>query len=213
MTIQTYDQLLSECASWLNRSDLTTKIPTCVSLLEAELDRRLRTTDQLKRATTTVSDQFSSLPTDFLELRNIQLDVDPVKLLSYLTPDRADELRRTDYRSSGEPVFYTILGKNIELIPTPQSSYTLQLSYYSRIDKLGGSITTNSILEKSSDVYLYGTLRHLESYLMNDERIPVWTRYFELAMSQLEEQEESKKTGEGMLIMRPKHRIDSGGWK
>lgn len=214
MTIQTYDQLLSECASWLNRSDLSNKIPIFVDLLEAELDRRLRTTDQLKRATTSVADQFASLPSDFLELRNIQLDVTPEKLLQYLTPDRADELRRTEYRTSGEPVYYTILGRNIEFLPTPQTSYTMQISYYSRIDKLDSTTqTTNVFLEKSPDLYLYGTLRHAESYLMNDERLPVWTRWFEVALSQLVEQEEGKKTGEGMLVMRPKTRIDTGAWK
>jgi hypothetical protein len=42
MTIATYAELVSEMGDWLNRTDLTAKIPTFVRLFEARMNRRLR---------------------------------------------------------------------------------------------------------------------------------------------------------------------------
>lgn len=213
MAIANFTDLKNAVSNWLNRSDLTDRIPEFISLCEAELDRQLRTTDQLTRSTTPIASQYASLPTDFLEVRNIQLDTSPVKRLQYLTPDRADDERRTTYRSSGEPVYYTILGTNMEFVPTPDASYTLQLSYFKKLTKLSDSNATNFLITSHPDIYLYGTLKHAEPFLMNDERVMVWGTLYERALEQLRLQEESKKTGDGMMQMKPKYRIDTGAWK
>lgn len=213
MAITTFSELKTAIANWLNRSDLTDRIPEFIDLCETELDRQLRTTDQLTRSTTPITGQYASLPTDFLEIRNIQLDTSPVKRLQYLTPDRLDDERRTTYRSSGEPVYYSILGNNMEFAPTPDTTYTLQIAYYARLTKLSDSNTTNFLITNHPDIYLYGSLKHAEPFLMNDERIVVWGTLYERALEQLRLQEEAQKTGDGMMQMKPKYRLDTGAWK
>ena len=43
MSLDNYDGLKSEVAGWLNRTDLAPVIPTFVRLLEAQVERILRT--------------------------------------------------------------------------------------------------------------------------------------------------------------------------
>jgi len=213
MAISTYAELQSAIGSnWLNRSDLSTRIPEFISLCEAELDRRLRTSSQIKRATTPAASQFVTLPDDFLELRNIQLDVSPVKRLQYVSIDSADDMRRQTYSTSAEPVYFTLVGKTVELVPTPSTAVTLQISYFRNIPKLASN-STNDILSQAPDVYLYGSLRHAEPYLMNDERVATWSSFYERALQDLQLSEDRRMEYEGVMLMKPKNRLDYGQWR
>jgi hypothetical protein len=69
----TFDELKTNIADWLNRTDLTSVIPTFITLAEARLNRQLRTTNQYTRADISTSDQYLSMPSDFLEMRHIRM--------------------------------------------------------------------------------------------------------------------------------------------
>jgi len=64
MAINTFATLKTAVANWLNRDDLTDRIPEFISLAESRLSRELETRGQEKRATltTSASDQYISLP-------------------------------------------------------------------------------------------------------------------------------------------------------
>ena len=70
----TYDELKTNIANFLNRSDLTNQLDFFIDATEAELNRRLRNKDMVKRATATADGQYLSLPTDWLEAINVQID-------------------------------------------------------------------------------------------------------------------------------------------
>ena len=89
MALSTYSELLNTVASYLNRDDLTSLIPTFVTLTEHRLNRELRVRANMVRAiTTTTSGQaFYDFPSDMIELRNITYDSDSQSFaLSYLAP-------------------------------------------------------------------------------------------------------------------------------
>ena len=86
MAISTKAELHTAVANWLNRSDLTSRIPEFIELAEAGFNRNLRTRQMLSRSTTTTSAQYISLPSDFLELLNIEItSTTPPKRLIYTT--------------------------------------------------------------------------------------------------------------------------------
>ena len=94
MAISTKAELHTAVANWLNRSDLTSRISEFIVLAEAQLNRLLRTREMLTRSTTSTADQYVSLPTDFLEMMNIELtSTTPPKRLIYITSDRSDDYR------------------------------------------------------------------------------------------------------------------------
>ena len=109
MAISTKSELHTAVANWLNRSDLTSRIPEFISLAEASFNRNLRTREQLTRSTTTATAQYIGLPADFVEMSNIELtSTDPPKRLIYISEDRSDDIREQKNNTAGEPIFYTI---------------------------------------------------------------------------------------------------------
>jgi len=212
VALSTYSELQTAVGSWLNRSDLTSNIPDFIKLAEASFNRVLRTRNQIKRATSTVSTQFVTQPTDLLELYNIQINSSPIRRLEQVSLTKIDELKEGS-SDSGKPLYFSITGSDFELYPTPDTSYTLELVYYSTITSLSDTNTTNFLLTNHPDIYLYGTLVQAEPYLMNDERIGTWGALLGKAIEELRVSDERSQTESGTLVMRATQNLYYGGWK
>ena len=181
----TSDELKTNIANFLNRSDLTSELDFFIDATEAEFNRRLRNKDMVKRATATADAQYMSLPTDWTEAINIEITSGDFKPLFQQSIESLDVYRRSINNVTGKPVYYAIVDNSLELAPTPDSSYTLQLTYFSTIDALSSSNTTNFISTGYPDAYLYGALKHASIYLMEDERVPLFTAQFEKALEEM----------------------------
>lgn len=198
----TYAELKTQIANFLNRSDLTSNLDTFIDNTEAELNRRLRTKDMVKRATATADSQYLTLPTDWLEAINIEITSNDFSPLFQQSIESLDVYRKANDNSTGQPVYYAIVDKTLELAPTPDTSYTLQLTYYGSIDALSDSNTSNFVSNSHPDVYLYGALKHASIFLMEDERVPMFTAQFEKALEEMRMQQEKADFGKGSLIPR-----------
>jgi len=212
VALSTYSELQTAVGSWLNRSDLDTNIPDFIALAESSFNRVLRTRNQITRATSSVAEQFVALPSDLLELHNIQLNTSPVKRLQQVTMTKADELK-SSISTSGTPAYFALTGSNIELIPTPDASQTLEIVYYATITALSDTNASNWLLTSYPDIYLYGTLVQAEPYLMNDERMGTWGALLGKAIEELRVSDERSQTEGGTLVMRASANLDYGGWK
>lgn len=213
MAISTYAELQSRTAEWLNRTDLGSRIPEFVDIAESQFNRRLRTRDQLLRARAEADSQFITLPTDLLEMTNVQLETSPPARLEQVTPSLADELREQQGGTSGTPVYFAIVGTSLELIPTPDATYTLELQYYQKIPALTDSATSNWLLESHPDAYLYSTLCAAENYLMSDERVPHWKAQLEQILDEIRVADERAESSGDMPTLRPAFRLDYGQWR
>ena len=67
MSITSYTTLKSTIADYLNRSDLTSIIPTFISLAEANFQRNVKHWKMHKRAEATLDTEFTAVPSDYLE--------------------------------------------------------------------------------------------------------------------------------------------------
>ena len=198
----TYAELKTNIANFLNRSDLTSQLDFFIDATEAEFNRRLRVKDMIKRATATADSQYLSLPTDWLEAINVQLDGNNFTPLMQQSIESLDVYRKANNNVTGQPIYYAIVDNSLELVPTPDTSYTLQLTYYGTIDALSSSNTTNFISTGYPDAYLYGALKHASIYLMEDERVPLFTAQFEKALEEMRLEQEKAEFGKGSLIQR-----------
>jgi len=212
VAITNYSELQTAVGSWLNRSDLSSNIPDFITLAEASFNRVLRTRNQITRATSSVNAQYVALPTDLIELFNIQINTDPIKRLEQVSLDKADDLRSSN-SSSGTPAYFAITGNNIELIPTPNDTKTIEIIYYAKITALSSTNTTNWLLDNYPDIYLYGTLVQAEPFLMNDERLGTWGTLLSKAQEELRVSDERSQTEGGTLVMRAVNNLDYGDWK
>lgn len=200
----TYSELKSAVADFLNRQDLTSVIPTFVKFCEADINRKLRHRKMLERATATLEAQYTALPDDFLEAKNVQLNSALPVQLRYVTLDHADLLRSGIYSTSGEPKYYTIVGETIEVVPEPSTEYTIELAYYKKFTALSEDEDTNWLLTAHPDVYVYGTLVHSAPYLKDDERIPVWVGLYEKALGDLKVESDTAEYSGSVLQVRTK---------
>ena len=202
MAINTYGTLQTAVANWLDRDDLTSRIPEFISLTEAIFNRTLR----IRAMETIVSDNTPSgskedaLPTGYLQMREIHLETSPIVPLSYITPEIMYRIRAGSV--NGRPNSYTIMGENILFGPTPDSVYAYSMTYYKALDALSDNAPTNWAILNAPDMYLYGTLLQAEPFLMNDERVPLWERGFRQAIADLQEQDnKDRHSGSEMRVM------------
>jgi len=208
MAISTKAELQTAVANWLNRSDLTDRIPEFISLAESQLNRLLRTREMLVRSTASASGQYVSLPTDFLEMSNIELtSTTPPKRLVYITSDRSDDYREKQNNKTGTPSYYTIEGTSIQLLPTPDATYTIQLNYFQDIPAMSSLADSgnNWLLASHPDIYLYGTLLQSAPYLMDPQSIGTWGTMYAQSIQELQTSDESSRYSGGTLNMRPKY--------
>lgn len=201
MALTTYSELKASVADWLNRSDLTATIPDFIALAESQVERKLRTRQMIVRANATIDTEYGTVPADFLEVKSLKLQTNPVTPLQFETIDSLDNLQ-SQYPSSSKPRYFSIVGSQIRTVPLPDSSYTAELTYYAKLTKLSGSVDTNWLLTAAPDVYLYGSLLQAAPYLKDDARIQVWATLYTSAMDDLQIADDRGATSGGALKAR-----------
>jgi hypothetical protein len=186
----TYSELKTNIANYLNRSDLTDQMDMFIDNVEGEVNRRVRRKEMIKRATATADAQYLSLPNDWLEAINVEITSNNFSPILQQSIESLDIYRKSINNKTGQPVYFAFVDDTMELAPTPDASYTLQLTYYGKIDALSDSNTSNFLSNNHPDVYLYGALKHASIYLMEDERVAMFSQLFEKALEELKMEQE-----------------------
>ena len=182
MTIASYAELVSELGDWLNRTDLSAKIPTFIRLFEARMNRRLRAPDMEQTFTlTTVAGT-----------------------LSYALNARVRSLREVYIETSADidATAYTVTGESIVFNDDP-GEVTLVYTAYSTLPALGTGQATNWLLDDHPDLYLFGSLARAEAYLKDDDRLAVWKSAEDEALSEVIREANEKRLPAGPLQMQP----------
>lgn len=186
MALDTFAGLKTTIADYLNRDDLTSIIPSFITLAEAKFNRKLRTRQMVKRANGQIETAFFSYPADWLQAKEFQLNTSPIVRLEFVTEAYGDKLKAERYVSTGQPAYYTITGTQLEFIPTPDSTYSAELTYYAKIPALSDENTSNWLLSYAPDLYLYGALLEAAPYLKDDERLGVWGQMYNGSITDIE---------------------------
>jgi hypothetical protein len=201
VALTSYSELKSSIADWLNRGDLTAVIPDFISLAEAQMERRLPTQKMVKRANATIDTPFSAIPSDLLSVKSLVLtSTAPVQPLVFLTEDELDAKKYT-YRSTGKPLYFALVGNQIEVLPAPDTGYTAEITYVATLAKLSDSNTSNWVLARHPDVYLYGSLLQAAPYLRDDERVGLWSSQYQAAIEDMLVQNERAAFSQGRTAM------------
>lgn len=191
----TYQELKDQILNFINKPDVEQTIDTFIDLTEAQLNRSVRHWRMERRSTATLDSQYSTLPTDFLEPIRLSLTSGDTYSLNLESQQRLAERRMKIVNTSGRPTSYAITDGTIEVVPTPDGDYTLEMVYYSRVDALSSSNTSNWVLEYYPDAYLYGSLMHTAPFLGDDARMATWTTLFQNAIQGINQDSEKTKYG------------------
>jgi len=203
MAISTFAELKTATANWLDRSDLTDRIPEFIALAEARFNRNLRIRD-METVSTAISTAAGTreydLPTGFVQMREFHLTTDPLTPLAYITPEMMSRIWAGSTKD--KPEVFTIIADKVRLGPNPDAVYTTSMLYYKTFTALSASNTTSEMLTNNPDVYLYGTLLEAEPFIMNDQRVPLWLAAFEKAVNDIQNQDNrDRHSGSAMRVM------------
>lgn len=203
MALDTYSDLQTTIADFLNREDLTTAIPLFIRLAEAQMQRDIEHWRMEKRATTGLLDRYTALPSDFVKPHSLYV----TGANKALVPITQSEMQDKRYRSgdaAGDARFYCITAGEIEIYPTPTSG-TIEMYYIGKIPALSDTNTSNWLLDEAPDVYLYGALAQTAPYLKDDQRLIVWSTLYSNAVTALNSASEDAKWGGQGLKLRTNH--------
>lgn len=123
------------------------------------------------------------LPTRFLGMRRMYLDVNPTEDLRYFPAD--DLYSRGIASETGKPIAYTIEGDFMVFRPVPDSAYVAKLMFYQGFARLSANGDTNWLLSNARAVYLYGTLVQAAPYVGDDQRSLTWASLYDDALEAL----------------------------
>ena len=188
--------LKTAVSQWMNRDDLSSVIPQFIQFAEKQIKQKLRIREMIKYTSVTISDgtavPASGWPTDFVEVIQAQLGNSTRDLLQYLSP--AALLAFDDGSSGGQgtPKYFSILqnsgAEEFTIRPAADTAVsgagTIELTYYAFSD-LSSDSDTNIILDKHPEIYLYHALSNSSSYLVDDQRVALWTSLAQSAMTEL----------------------------
>lgn len=188
-----YASLQSAVTEYLARDQdatLIARIPTFIQLAEAKFNRQLFVRQMEQRATALVNlasgePEFISLPSDFQSMRRVRLSsVTGKPALEFKSGTQIDEYRFETFNVSGRPRYFTVFGDELEIAPTPDAAYTIEMVYRRSIPPLAES-DLNWLLALAPDLYLYGALLESAPYIKEDGRIQTWGLGFTAALSDL----------------------------
>lgn len=178
MALDTYANLQTSVLSWLARPAdplVSPSVPDMIALFEADARDRLRNrfTETASTLATVSGTATVALPTDFWEFRGPpRLRTDPVAPLVYMTPGQLYETWTGT--ETAQPVNYTIEGLLLRLAPVPDSAYTIDIDYMQGLTGLSDTTTSNWLLQRYPDLYLFGSLVMAEAFIGEDERAAEW---------------------------------------
>jgi tetrahydromethanopterin S-methyltransferase subunit F len=191
----TYQELKDQIINFVNKPDIDQTVDTFIDLTEAEMSRRLRHWRMERRSTAILNSQYVPLPSDFIEPVRLSITSGDTYVLEAESQAQLIDRRAKAGNTTGLPRYYAIIDGTIEVFPTPDSDYTLEMVYVSKVQALTSSNTTNWVLDYFPDAYLYGSLMHTAPFLEEDQRLTVWSSLFEKAVESINQENANAKFG------------------
>ena len=198
--VMTYDSLVADIQSYLERNDTQTldKIPTFIMLAEQVIASQIKFLGNLtvNTSTMTLGDPVISKPARWHKTVSMNVTVagqkQPVLLRKY------EYLREfnPDATVTGAPAYYGDYDYTHWLVaPSPDVAYDFEVLYYERLQPLDSSNQTNWFTIYAPQALLYGSLLQAMPYLKNDERMPMWQQNYDLIIQTLK-QEDVQRIGD-----------------
>lgn len=192
MSLSNYDELVKEIQDWGHRDDLSVKIPDFIKMSEIEMYNNqveplaIRDMETIQTVLSSTG-KYISLPTNYESMRSIRFTNPSGGELRYQSPE---QMKRQPY--TGKPLFFTIVGNEIELDRVPDSDYEVEMQIFTRPDDLSEINQTNTVLDKFSTIYLYGALVQFFAYAQDDQQAG---KYNELFINAIKGANKSQKKG------------------
>lgn len=199
--LQNFDELVATVADYLNRSDLLSNIPTFIRLAEADFDRRVRHPLMMNQVAAKVVEGYIPLPDDLIEVYALDIPGTSRRELRFIP--YAEFQRLSHSIRDGNVTYATIEANQINFLAgPPPDGVTVTLRYYGAIPRLGPNISSNWLLRKWPDAYLYGTLLQSAPYTGDDTNLNQWAQILSGLMDSLRKANDDARFPSSSLTMK-----------
>jgi len=193
-SVMTYDSLVENIQSYLERNDTSTldKIPLFIMLAEQVIASKIKFLGNLTVNTSTMvaNNAVIAKPARWHKTVSMNITVagerEPVLLRKY------EYLRNyaPDPTATDVPKYYADYDyENWLVAPTPDAAYAFEVLYYERVQPLDSSNQTNWFTVYAPQALLYGSLLQAMPFLKNDDRVPMWEAQYNAIMATLAEED------------------------
>ena len=188
--VMTYDSLVADISSYLERTDQATleKIPTFIMLAEQVIAAEIKFLGNLTPMTSTLVANQAVIDKPARWHKTVSMNVTVAGVRQPVFLRKYEYLREywSDPTDTGAPRYYADYDYTHWLIaPTPDVAYNFEVLYYERIQPLDSSNQTNWFTIYAPQALLYGSLLQAMPFLKNDERIPMWQAQYDKIMQVL----------------------------
>ncbi|MBD9592687.1 hypothetical protein IB270_07570 [Ensifer sp. ENS05] len=192
--ISDYASLLVDAGEYSGRNDIAHLFPRFIGLAETKLNRFLRVAEMEVVDTVAVMSGAGTLPTDFLEAREVKnANGLPIRAVSL------QQLTESYAGRSGIPTGYAIVGSTINV--RPKGDGDLTVTYYGKIPALTRANPTNWLLEKAPDAYLYALVEEIAIWERDIDKAGTATQLKMLALSGLKIGDERTRWGNAQVVV------------
>ncbi|MEE9580159.1 MAG: hypothetical protein V3V74_02440 [Nitrosomonadaceae bacterium] len=175
MALDTYSNLKAAIIEWSSRSNLAALLDDFIDLAETEMWKTLRIRDMETSAGITVTGRTAALPALYVAPRSIiHVSGGRERRIDMVAP-QSQKIRS----GAGSPANFTIRDA-VEADRTITG--TLTLEYYTSLTPLSSSNTSNGVLARFPDIYLFGSLSQVFGYAQDTEEEVKWLGKFEQAI-------------------------------
>jgi hypothetical protein len=180
-----YTEIKELALAYADREDqeTTENVDFFLRMVETRVNQILKVQKQTSRtALKTATDQgYYGFPEDFQGLRDVRLvDGTRVRSLEYLTPKQIND--KTD--TTTDDVYYTIIDDQLFIYPL-QDNKTIEIVYYRKVPQLTLTDNTNWVTEEFPDVYVFGLLVEISSFVKDIAATQAWEMRFKESLQNI----------------------------
>lgn len=157
MPLSNYSELRASIARRLKDPDLVADIPDHMAIAQIAINNDLRVPVMEYIATATIASGASSttLPTGYISMRRLQLNLSPIVILKQVSPTIFSEYATS---TTGRPVLFAVIGEAIYFKPTLDIAYTVEMAYYKKLDAVNDTTATNWVTANAPELIIYRSM-------------------------------------------------------
>jgi hypothetical protein len=186
-SVMTYDSLVENIQSYLERNDVSTldKIPLFIMLAEQVIASQIKFLGNLTVNTSTMTIGANVIDKPARWHKTVSMNITVAGERQPVFNRRYEYLREywPDPAQTEVPKFYCDYDYTHWMVaPTPALAYDFEVLYYERVQPLDSSNQTNWFTIYAPQALLYGSLLQAMPFLKNDDRVPMWQAQYKLIM-------------------------------
>ena len=186
-SVMTYDSLVENIQSYLERTDAATldKIPLFIMLAEQVIASQIKFLGNLTVNTSTMTAGQNVIDKPARWHKTVSKNITVAGARQPVLTRRYEYLREywPDPAQTEVPKFYCDYDYTHWMVaPTPTLAYDFEVLYYERVQPLDSSNQTNWFTIYAPQALLYGSLLQAMPFLKNDDRVPLWQGQYKLIM-------------------------------